>query len=102
MHQNLTSPELITATRDASTHVTGDRATVLRLIFNPGVNLCLWQRPALSVVTGELSTLEAPHLPDEPCWTSSASFDDDVSKLLQGLTALLLSASLAMRTTMGL
>ncbi len=83
MHQTMTNPELVTATPDSSAHVTGDRTTVLRHIVNPGVNLCLWQRPALPAVTGELSSLKASHLPDVRCWTSSASFDDDLSTLLQ-------------------
>ncbi|MDJ0892648.1 MAG: DUF1826 domain-containing protein [Gammaproteobacteria bacterium] len=83
MHQTLTNPESMTATPDASAHVTGDRTSVLRRIVNPGVNLCLWQRPALPAVTGELLSLKASHLPDVRCWTSSTSFDDDVSTLLQ-------------------
>ncbi len=83
MHQTLTNPELLTATADTPAHVSGDHPAVLRHIVNPGVNLCLWQRPALPAVTGELSSLNASHLPDVRCWTSSASFDADVSRLLQ-------------------
>ncbi len=83
MHQTLTNPELWTAAPVASAHVSSDRPSVLRHIVNPGVNLCLWQRPALPAVTGELSSLKASHLPDVRCWTSSASFDADVSTLLQ-------------------
>jgi hypothetical protein len=87
MLETLTNPELKTAARYASPHVTGDRPAELRQILNPGVNLCLWQRPAQPEVTRELSHLCASHLPDVRCRTSAASFDDDVSMLLtqQGL-----------------
>ncbi len=87
MLETATNPELKTAARYAPPHVTGDRPAELRQILNPGVNLCLWQRPVQPEVTRELSRLRASHLPDVRCRTSPASFDDDVSTLLtqQGL-----------------
>ncbi len=87
MLQTVTNPELKTAARYASPHVTGDRPAELRQILNPDVNLCLWRRPVQPEVTRELSPLRASHLPDVRCRTSPASFDDDVSTLLtqQGL-----------------
>jgi hypothetical protein len=90
MHQTMTNPELITVTPTLSPHVTGDRPTVLRNILNPGVNLCLWQRPTQTAVIRELSSLQASDLPDVRCSTSLDSFDDDVSTLLrqQGLDPL--------------
>ncbi len=81
MLETVTNPELKTAARYASPHVTGDRPAELRQILNPGVNLCLWRRPVQPEVTRELSRLRASHLPDVRCRTSPASFDDDVSKL---------------------
>jgi hypothetical protein len=87
MLKTATNSKLKTAPRYASPHVTGDRPAELRQILNPGVNLCLWQRPVQPKVTSELSNLCASHLPDVRCRTSAASFDGDVSTLLtqQGL-----------------
>ena len=87
MLETVTNPELKTAAQYAPPHVTGDRSAELRQILNPGVNLCLWQRPVQPEVARELSPLRASHLPDVRRRISPASFDDDVSALLtqQGL-----------------
>ena len=70
----------------------GKQPDVLHRILDPGVNLSLWQRPAQEAIRRELSHLHASHLPDVRCWTSSASFDDDLCALLgqQGLDPLAL------------
>lgn len=74
----------------ASPHVAADQPDVLCHIRDSGVNLCLWRRPASRAVTRELSILRASHLPDVRCWTSPASFEEDVCALLgqQGLDPL--------------
>ena len=71
-------------------HVMGDQPGVLRRILEDDVNLALWRRPAQPAITRELSPLEAFHLPNVRCWTSPASFDDDLCALLeqQGLDPL--------------
>ena len=74
----------------ASPHVAGAQSNVLRRILDQGVNLGLWQRPAQQAITRELTLLHASQLPNVRCWTSPASFDDDVCALLgqQGLDPL--------------
>lgn len=67
----------------ASTHATGDRPNVLYRVLDPGVNLSLWRRPADPEITRELSQLLASDLPDVRCATSLASFEDDLSGLLE-------------------
>jgi hypothetical protein len=79
-------PEMISALPAISTHIIGDRPSVLRDILNPDVNLCLWQRPTQPAVVRELSSLQASDLPDVRCSTSLNSFDKDVSTLLQQQT----------------
>ena len=83
MHQILTPQESTTSAPGAISHIIGDGPDVLHQILDPGVNLSLWQRPAQTAITRELSTLQASHLPDVRCPTSLDSFDDDVSALLQ-------------------
>ncbi len=80
MQQTATNPVLIAST---SPHAAGNQPDVLHQILDPGVNLSLWQRPAQTAITRELSTLQASHLPDVRCPTSLDSFDDDVGTLLQ-------------------
>jgi hypothetical protein len=65
----------------------GNQSDVLHRILEPGVNLGLWQRPAQQAITRELLPLQATQLPDVRCWTSLASFDEDLCALLgqQGL-----------------
>ena len=93
MNQSATNHEMMVSTPPASPHNTGDQPDVLRQILEPGVNLCLWQRPAQGAVTRELSSLKAPGLPDVRCTTSLDAFDDDVARLLeqQGLDPLAFS-----------
>jgi hypothetical protein len=83
MHQTATHVEPITVMPNALSHVIGDRPDLLRQILDSGVNLCLWRRPVQPAVTRELLPLQASHLPDVRCLTSPASFDHDVSTLLQ-------------------
>ena len=45
MLETVTNPQLKIGARYASPHVIGDRPAELRQILNPGVNLCLRQRP---------------------------------------------------------
>lgn len=71
------------STPSASPHAVGNQSDVLHRILDPGVTLSLWQRLPHQAITRELSPLRASHLPDVRCWTSPASFDDDVSALLQ-------------------
>jgi hypothetical protein len=87
MHQTATDPVSTAPTPPASPHAVGNRPDVLHRILDPGVNLSLWQRPAQQAIRRELSHLQASHLPDVRCWTSPASFDDDLCMLLkqQGL-----------------
>lgn len=67
----------------AESHTVGDQPGVLRRILDPTVNLGLWQRPADPAITRELSTLDATRLPDVRRLTSPATFDDDLSALLE-------------------
>lgn len=83
MSQTVSRVAVAHAKADASSHIIGDHPDVLRQTVNPGVNLCLWQRPAQPSVSGELLPLQAHHLPDVRCRTSPETFDDDVSTLLQ-------------------
>ena len=80
MQQTATNPATIAST---SPHTVGNQPDVLRQILDPGVNLSLWQRPAQTAITRELSNLQASHLPDVRYPTSLDSFDDDVCTLLQ-------------------
>jgi len=82
MHQTATDTESTIRTPSASSHAVGNQPEVLRRIHEPGVNLGLWQRPARQAITRELSPLRVSHLPDVRCWTSPASFDDDLCALL--------------------
>ena len=90
MQQTVTNPMSMAC---ASPHATGNQPDVLRRILDPGVNLCLWQRPVQPAVIRELSSLRASNLPDVRCPTSLESFDDDVDTLLhkQGLDPLAFS-----------
>lgn len=58
-----------------SPHLIDDQPEVLQHIPSPGVNLCLWQRPALPAIIHEVSHLQAPDLPDVRCATSKADFN---------------------------
>ena len=80
MQLTLTNPVSMVCT---SPHVVGNQPEMLHRIVNPGVNLCLWQRPAQEAVIRELSSLKVSDLPDVRCSTSLESFDDDVDTLLQ-------------------
>jgi hypothetical protein len=93
MNMFATSHEMVVSTPPTSPHNTGNQPDVLLQILDPGVNLCLWQRPAQEAVAQELSSLLASDLPDVRCSTSLDSFDDDVIRLLeqQGLDPLALS-----------
>jgi len=82
MLQNTTDP-VPKASPPTSPHAVGDQPDVLHGILDPGVNLCLWQRPAQAAVSRELASLRATDLPDVRCPTSPGSFDDDVITLLQ-------------------
>ena len=82
MFQTATDIASTAPTPSAPSHATDNQPDVLRRILDPGANLSLWQRPAQPAITQELSTLQAPHLPDVRCWTSPASFDDDLCALL--------------------
>ena len=90
MHQTAPRPVSPSLPRSASPDATGNQPDVLHRILDPGVNLGLWQRPAQPAITRELSSLRASDLPDVRCWTSPASFDDDLCALLgqQGLDPL--------------
>ncbi|MCG8068349.1 MAG: DUF1826 domain-containing protein, partial [Candidatus Thiodiazotropha taylori] len=79
----MSNPELLASTPADSPHISGDQPGLLRNIVNPGVNLCLWQRPSQAAIVEELFTLPAYALPDVRCLTSLKSFDNDVCKLLQ-------------------
>ena len=83
MHQTTTDPVSTAPTSPALPHAEGDQPDVLHRILDPDVNLSLWHRPAQWEITQELSILQPSHLPDVRCWTSPASFDEDVSVLLQ-------------------
>jgi hypothetical protein len=83
MHQTATTQEMTVSTPPTSPHATGNLPDVLRHILKPSVNLCQWQRPAQQAVAQELSSLQAPDLPDVRCTTLLDSLDDDVCKLLQ-------------------
>lgn len=80
MQQSATNP---VSTACISPHLAGNHPGLLRRILEPGVNLCLWQRPAQSVIVRELSSLKASDLPDVRCSTSLDSFDHDLDRLLQ-------------------
>jgi hypothetical protein len=90
MHQPAISTVSTTPTSVAAPHVSGDHPDVLSHILDPDVNLGLWQRPGDRTITSELSKLRPMHLADVRCSTSPATFDDDVSRLLQqqGLDAM--------------
>ncbi|MEW8257365.1 MAG: DUF1826 domain-containing protein, partial [Candidatus Thiodiazotropha taylori] len=79
----MSNPELLASTPTDSPHISGDQPGVLRDIVNPGVNLCLWQRPSQAAIVEELFALPALALPDVRCTTSLKSFDTDVNALLQ-------------------
>jgi hypothetical protein len=83
MLQTPPKPEPVPTLSFVSPHVIGDRPEVLSRISDTDVNLCLWQRHGQSEITREVASLEASSLPDVRCPTSRASFDDDVSSLLQ-------------------
>jgi len=87
MQQSAPHPVPSAQTPCASSHSVGARPDVLQRILDPGVNLGLWQRPAQRAIARELAPLQAAHLPDVRCRTTSASFDDDLIHLLaqQGL-----------------
>jgi hypothetical protein len=80
MQQTATNSVLIPPTVP---HAAGSQPDVLRRILDPGVNLGLWQRPADTAISWELSTLQASHLPDVRCQTSPHSFDADLIALLR-------------------
>ena len=79
----MSNPELLASTPAISPHIRGDQPGLLRHILNPGVNLCLWQRPSQPAIAQELLSLQTSALPDVRCSTSPDSFDQDVSTLLQ-------------------
>jgi len=83
MHQILPLQASISSAPVTAPHLIGDCPDVLRQVREPGVNLCLWQRPADAAIIREVSSLRASDLPDVRCPTSSDSFEDDVSTLLQ-------------------
>ena len=56
---------------------------MLHRILEPEVNLVLWQRSPSSSIARELASLQASDLPDVRCPTSQASFETDISELLQ-------------------
>jgi hypothetical protein len=79
----MSNPQLMATTSVVSPHFIADQPTTLDAIHSPGVNLCLWQRPAQPAIIQELSSLQAATLPDVRCSTSPNSFDNDVKTLLQ-------------------
>jgi len=83
MHQTLSSPDPIASAPATVPHVIGDSPDVLCQVREPGLNLCLWQRPSDAAIIREVSSLRASDLPDVRCPTSLDSFDDDVSTLLR-------------------
>ena len=83
MQQIQASHETVISDPATTPHIVGAGPDLLRHIHDPGVNLCLWQRPAKPEVSQELAPLKAPDLPDVRCATSPNSFADDVSMLLQ-------------------
>ncbi|PVV11535.1 MAG: hypothetical protein B6D77_06740 [gamma proteobacterium symbiont of Ctena orbiculata] len=93
MNQSATNHEIVISTPPRSHDKTGNQPDVLHQILYPGVNLCLWQRPAQEAVTRELSSLQASDLPDVRCISSLDAFDDDVARTLeqQGLDPLAFS-----------
>jgi hypothetical protein len=66
-----------------SPHLIADQPSILDAIHDPGVNLCLWQRPAQPSISQELSSLQASTMPDVRCSTSPNTFVNDVRTLLQ-------------------
>ncbi len=83
MHQTATDPVPMASPASVSPHVVGNQPDVLHRISDPGVNLGLWRRPAQQAITRELATLQASHLPDVRCRTSTETFDDDLCGLLR-------------------
>lgn len=80
MQQTKYKPETIDS---SSPHRVSSEPDVLPEILETGVNLCLWQRPVQAEVVREVSSLEPHDLPDVRCTVQLASFDEDVSALLQ-------------------
>jgi len=75
------------ATSRSAPHAVSEDPEVLNEISHPDVNLALWQRPAVTSIQQELTSLKALDLPDKRQSTTLSTFDIDVCKLLleQGL-----------------
>ena len=83
MRQTNASKETMTSAPSHSPHVVGKNPELFNQILNPGVNLCLWQRPIESAVSQEIESIQIGELPDVRCITTFDSFDADVCTLLQ-------------------
>ena len=80
MQQNVNHQELIDS---PLRHDIGDSAAVLQRATDPDVHLSLWRRPVNEAIVQELAQLKASDLSNTRRATSCASFDTDVSALLQ-------------------
>lgn len=71
------------ATITASAHLQSHQSGILHRILDPGVNLCLWQRPSQTAITQELAALQGSKLVDKRLDTSRETFDTDTFAWLQ-------------------
>lgn len=76
-------PSFSAAATDDEAHVISTSAEALSNVLEPGVNLCVWQRPVVQEVSEELRLLDAHQLPDVRSQSSPATFDADLCALLE-------------------
>ena len=73
---------------ELTSHLIGDTPDILTRISEPDVNMCVWQRPSIDQIEGELMSLTPRDLPDVRCHCTLNNFDAAVTGLManQGLS----------------
>ena len=73
---------------ERTSHLIGDTPDILARISEPGVNICVWQRPSIDQINRELVSLTPRDLPDVRSHCTLNNFDAAVTGLManQGLS----------------
>ena len=73
---------------ELTSHLIGDTPDILARISEPGVNICIWQRPSIDQINRELVSLTPRDLPDVRSHCTLNNFDAAVTGLManQGLS----------------
>ena len=73
---------------ERTSHLIGDTPDILARISEPGVNICIWQRPSIDQINRELVSLTPRDLPDVRSHCTLNNFDAAVTGLManQGLS----------------